>query len=162
MPPAEEPQPSPEEPQPSPGRLPSSAADPQPLNIFAAGTQLSGETSGEGIPVVLLHRRLINARYLALYDRARMEGLYEVTLEANRGLRREVVVETILDSVRRLLRSPAAELAEHARQAVGQRAYRRRLVETGRPRYSLPLVTGEMDLAGLYRLAAALREQGAA
>ena len=63
------------------------------------------------IPVVLLDRRLINARYLALYDRARMEGLYEVTLEANRGLRREVVVETILDSVRRLLRSPAAELA---------------------------------------------------
>jgi diguanylate cyclase (GGDEF)-like protein/PAS domain S-box-containing protein len=63
------------------------------------------------IPVVVLDRRLISARYLALYDRARMEGLYEVTLEANRGLRREAVVETILDSVRRLLRSPEAALA---------------------------------------------------
>jgi diguanylate cyclase (GGDEF)-like protein/PAS domain S-box-containing protein len=63
------------------------------------------------IPVVILDRRLINARYLALYDRARMEGLYEVTLEANRGLRREAVVETILESVRRLLRSPEAALA---------------------------------------------------
>jgi diguanylate cyclase (GGDEF)-like protein len=63
------------------------------------------------IPVVILDRRLINARYLALYDRARMEGLYEVTLEANRGLRREAVVETILDSVRRLLRSPEAAVA---------------------------------------------------
>jgi diguanylate cyclase (GGDEF)-like protein/PAS domain S-box-containing protein len=66
------------------------------------------------IPVVILDRRLINARYLALYDRARMEGLYEVTLEANRGLRREAVVETILESVRRLLRSPEAALAAAA------------------------------------------------
>ena len=63
------------------------------------------------LPVVILDRRLISARYLALYDRARMEGLYEVTLAANRGLRREAVVETILDSVRRLLRSPEAALA---------------------------------------------------
>jgi diguanylate cyclase (GGDEF)-like protein/PAS domain S-box-containing protein len=62
------------------------------------------------IPVVILQRRLISARYTALYDRARMEGLYEVTLEANRRLRREAVVEAILGSVRRLLRSPEATL----------------------------------------------------
>ena len=37
-----------------------------------------------------------------------------------------------------------------------------RLAEAGQPRYELPLVNGRMDLAGLYRLAAALREQGAA
>ena len=73
------------------------------------------------IPVVLLDRRLINARYLALYDRARMEGLYEVTLEANRGLRREAVVETILDSVRRLLRSPGPRTGR-GRPGAGQLA----------------------------------------
>ncbi len=66
------------------------------------------------IPFVILLRRLISARYTALYDRARMEGLFEVTLEANRGLRREAVVETVLESVRRLLRSPEAMLAPGA------------------------------------------------
>ena len=61
-------------------------------------------------PGLVLKRRLISARFAALYDRARMEGLYEVTLEANRGLRQQAVLETILGSVRQLLRSPAATL----------------------------------------------------
>ena len=63
------------------------------------------------IPGLVVERRLISARFAALYDRARMEGLYEVTLEANRGLRQQAVLETILGSVRRLLRSPEATLA---------------------------------------------------
>jgi len=62
------------------------------------------------IPGLVVGRRLISARFAALYDRARMEGLYEVTLEANRGLRQQAVLETILGSVRRLLRSPEATL----------------------------------------------------
>jgi diguanylate cyclase (GGDEF)-like protein/PAS domain S-box-containing protein len=62
------------------------------------------------VPVVILQRRLISARYAALYDRARMEGLYEVALEANRGLRQQAVLDTVLGSVRRLLRSPQANL----------------------------------------------------
>jgi diguanylate cyclase (GGDEF)-like protein len=62
------------------------------------------------VPVVVLERRLISARYAALYDRARMKGLYEVTLEANRGLHREAVLDTILGAARRLLRSPEATL----------------------------------------------------
>jgi diguanylate cyclase (GGDEF)-like protein/PAS domain S-box-containing protein len=60
------------------------------------------------IPGLALERQLISARFAALYDRARMEGLYEVALEANRGLRHEAVLETILGAVRRLLRSPEA------------------------------------------------------
>jgi diguanylate cyclase (GGDEF)-like protein/PAS domain S-box-containing protein len=62
------------------------------------------------IPVLVVERRLISARFAAQYDRARMQGLYEVTLEANRGLRQQAVLETILESVRRLLRSPDAAL----------------------------------------------------
>ncbi len=62
------------------------------------------------VPGLVLERRLISARFAALYDRARMEGLYEVTLEANRGLRQQAVLETILGSVRQLLRSPQATL----------------------------------------------------
>jgi diguanylate cyclase (GGDEF)-like protein/PAS domain S-box-containing protein len=62
------------------------------------------------IPGLILGRWLIGARYAALYDRARMEGLYEVTLEAHRQLRQLTVLDTILGSVRRLLRSPQATL----------------------------------------------------
>ncbi len=65
------------------------------------------------VPGLILERRLISARFAALHDRARMEGLYEVTLEANRGLRQHAVIETILGSVRRLLRSPDATLTSH-------------------------------------------------
>jgi diguanylate cyclase (GGDEF)-like protein len=63
------------------------------------------------IPGLVAERRLISARFAALYDRARMEGLYEVTLDANRGLRHEAVLETILASVRQLLRSPKATIS---------------------------------------------------
>jgi diguanylate cyclase (GGDEF)-like protein/PAS domain S-box-containing protein len=62
------------------------------------------------VPGLVLERQLISARFAALHDRGRMKGLYEVTLEANRGLRQQAVLETIRDAARRLLRSPRAIL----------------------------------------------------
>ncbi len=62
------------------------------------------------VPGLIVQRRLISARFAALHDHTRMKGLYEVTLEANRGLRHQAVLDTILESVRRLLRSPEATL----------------------------------------------------
>ena len=62
------------------------------------------------VPGLIGQRRLISARFAALHDHTRMKGLYEVTLEANRGLRHQAVLDTILGSVRRLLRSPEATL----------------------------------------------------
>ena len=56
----------------------------------------------------------------------------------------------------------AAELTGHAREVLAQRAHRRALAEAGQPAYELPLITDGIDLAGLYRLAGELREQGAA
>jgi len=56
----------------------------------------------------------------------------------------------------------AAELGEHSLEVLSQREHRRLLTDTGQPCYELPLITHGMGLAGLYRLAAALREQGAA
>jgi len=56
----------------------------------------------------------------------------------------------------------ADELADEARTARSQRALRRQLDEPGQPCYELPLITDGIDLAALYRLAQALREQGAA
>lgn len=56
----------------------------------------------------------------------------------------------------------ADELADEARTARSQRAQRRLLDQAGQPCYELPLITDGIDLAALYRLAEALREQGAA
>jgi hypothetical protein len=58
--------------------------------------------------------------------------------------------------------SLAAELTDHATEALAQREERELLVGIGQPCYELPLITDGMDLAGLYLLAGALREQGAA
>jgi hypothetical protein len=54
------------------------------------------------------------------------------------------------------------ELTEHARTALAQQEQRQRLPAAGQPCYQLPMITDGMDLAGLYRLAAALQDQGAA
>ena len=78
--------------------------------VLALAIQAHLWAVGLVIPGLVVERWLISARFAALYDRARMEGLYEVTLEANRGLRQQAVLETILGSVRRLLRSPEATL----------------------------------------------------
>jgi hypothetical protein len=56
----------------------------------------------------------------------------------------------------------AAELSDHAREVLAQGEHRQALAGTGQPCYELPLDADGIDLAGLYRLAAALREQGAA
>jgi anion-transporting ArsA/GET3 family ATPase len=56
----------------------------------------------------------------------------------------------------------AAELRDQARTAVAQNLQQGRLDEARLPSYQLPWISGGIDLAGLYRLAAALREQKAA
>ena len=47
-------------------------------------------------------------------------------------------------------------------EEVGQEEQRRKLDEAGQPCYELPMIADGIDLGGLYRLAAALRDQGAA
>ena len=56
----------------------------------------------------------------------------------------------------------AAELTEHARHVALQDRERSELTAAGQPWYELPMITDGIDLAGLYRLAAELRNQGAA
>jgi anion-transporting ArsA/GET3 family ATPase len=58
--------------------------------------------------------------------------------------------------------SLTAELTDHAREILSQREHASALSAAGQPSYELPLITDGMDLAGLYRLAQALRDQGAA
>jgi anion-transporting ArsA/GET3 family ATPase len=56
----------------------------------------------------------------------------------------------------------AAELRDHGAQVALQDRERAELDAAGQPLYELPLITEGIDLAGLYRLAAELRDQGAA
>jgi anion-transporting ArsA/GET3 family ATPase len=67
-----------------------------------------------------------------------------------------------LDDSLRLAGDLVAELTEQATAAIGQELQRRRLAEPAQPCYELPVISDGMDLGGLYRLAAALRDQGAA
>ena len=67
-----------------------------------------------------------------------------------------------LDDSRRLASALSDELAADARTALGQELQRARLDEPGQPCYELPWINDGVDLGGLYRLAAALRDQGAA
>jgi hypothetical protein len=65
------------------------------------------------------------------------------------------------DSVR-LAADLATEVTEHAMSATGNEEQRVRLDGSGQPCYDLPAISDGIDLGGLYRLAAVLREQGAA
>ena len=67
-----------------------------------------------------------------------------------------------LDDSLSLAAELAEELAQDARSALDQEVQRERLDQAGQPCYELPWISDGMDLAGLYRLAAALRDQGAA
>jgi anion-transporting ArsA/GET3 family ATPase len=67
-----------------------------------------------------------------------------------------------LDDSRGLATALLDELAADAKTALGQERQRSRLDDAGQPCYELPWISDGVDLGGLYRLAAALREQGAA
>jgi len=67
-----------------------------------------------------------------------------------------------LDDSRGLAAALLDELAADAKTALGQERQRSRLDDAGQPCYELPWISDGVDLGGLYRLAAALREQGAA
>ena len=55
-----------------------------------------------------------------------------------------------------------AELREHSLQVAMQDRERDELLSAGGPHYELPMIPDGIDLAGLYQLADALRQQGAA
>jgi len=78
--------------------------------VLALAIQVHPWVLALAVPGLVMQRRLISARFAALHDHTRMKGLYEVTLEANRGLRHQAVLDTILESARWLLRSPEATL----------------------------------------------------
>ncbi|HEY2505430.1 MAG TPA: ArsA-related P-loop ATPase [Streptosporangiaceae bacterium] len=67
-----------------------------------------------------------------------------------------------LDDSTTLASQLAGELTAQAKTALAQEVQQQRLTASGQICYQLPWISGGIDLAGLYRLAASLREQGAA
>ena len=114
--------------------------------LAQGGLQLGGIMINMVRPVDLTEDQLFAAADRALDQHELDTGLKAAGLEDRDGL----------------AASLAAELTEHAREELAQRAQRARLADARQPCYDLPLITDQMDLAGLYRLAAALRDQGAA
>jgi len=115
------------------------------------------ELAGGGIPVGGIMINMVRPRELPLSQLRLVAAGSVDEHELALGLK-----AAGLDDTRRLAADLAAELTEHAVAAVGQEEQRRRLDEPGQPCYELPMIPDGMDLAGLYRLAAALHEQGAA
>ena len=64
------------------------------------------------MPLLVL-RVVLAGHFEARHDRARVHGLFEATLAANRSMGRENVVDAILASARELLRCPVATLGSH-------------------------------------------------
>jgi anion-transporting ArsA/GET3 family ATPase len=74
----------------------------------------------------------------------------------------EALTAAGLDSTEALAVALSDELAEHARHVELQDRERTELEAAGQPTYTLPMIAEGVDLAALYRLAAELRDQGAA
>ncbi|HET9732116.1 MAG TPA: EAL domain-containing protein [Acidimicrobiales bacterium] len=66
------------------------------------------------VPLLIAMRLLVGAQFKAQHDRTRMQGLFDVTLEANRRLNEEAVIESVLQAAREQLRCKGAELTSVA------------------------------------------------
>jgi anion-transporting ArsA/GET3 family ATPase len=86
----------------------------------------------------------------------------ELGLQPDAAVLAESLAKAGLPDADELAGALTAELADHARGIELQDQQREELAATGQPLYELPLITGGIDLAALYRLAADLRDQGAA
>jgi len=119
--------------------------------LAQGGLQLGGVMINMVRPTGLTDDQLAAAARGALDRHELAVGLKSAGIENVGGAEGTDVVDVL-----------AGELGEHATQVLNQREHRRMLTRAGQPCYDLPLLTDRVDLAGLYRLAAALRDQGAA
>ncbi|ACZ00440.1 Anion-transporting ATPase [Thermomonospora curvata DSM 43183] len=106
-----------------------------------------------GVIINMEHPPMLDAEALAAAAAGRLDAD-----EIVRGLK-AAGLEHDAEQIARVL---AAEAADHARRMALQAREKERLAALPHPKYVLPLLPDGVDLAGLYDLADALREQGAA
>ena len=79
-------------------------------SVFAITTWAVPWGLAVAVPVLITFRLVVAAQFGAYHDRERLQGLFDVTLEANRALRADSIHETIVASARDLLRCDEARL----------------------------------------------------
>ncbi len=116
-----------------------------------------GEFQLGGIVINMVRPAELTGKQLADAVAGRLDG-HEIAL----GLKAAGIEDGTGPGGAGLADSLLTELAGHAGEVLGQEEQRQRLTAVSQPRYELPMIADGMDLAGLYRLAAALQDQGAA
>jgi len=117
---------------------------------------LDGITELRGIAGMQVGGVVINMARPAVLSREELKVSPDVA-----GMARALAVAG-LHTTDTLAAALANELAEHARHVELQDRERTELEAAGQPIYELPMITEGIDLAALHRLAAELRDQGAA
>jgi energy-coupling factor transporter ATP-binding protein EcfA2 len=122
------------------------------------GAGLSGgEFQLGGIVINMVRPAELTSKQLGDAAAGRLDG-HDIVL----GLKAAGIEDSTGPGGAGLAASLLAELTDHAREVRAQHEQRQRLTAVSLPRYELPMIADGMDLAGLYRLAAALQDQGAA
>ncbi len=117
---------------------------------------LDGVAELRGIPGMQIGGIVINMARPAMLTREELKAAPDVAAMA------QALTAAGLHTTDALAAALAEELADHARHVELQDRERTELEAAGQPIYELPLIAGGIDLAALYRLAAELRDQGAA
>jgi len=110
-----------------------------------------------GIVINMVRPAELTGKQLADAAAGRLDG-HDIAL----GLKAAGIEDSIGPGGAELAGSLLAELTDHGREVLAQQEQRQRLTAVSLPRYDLPMIADGMDLAGLYRLATALQDQGAA
>jgi hypothetical protein len=116
-----------------------------------------GEFQLGGIVINMVRPAELTSKQLADAAAGRLDG-HDIAL----GLKAAGIEDSTGPGGVGLAGSLLAELSDHAREVLAQQQQQQRLTAVSLPRYELPMIADGMDLAGLYRLATALQDQGAA
>ena len=117
---------------------------------------LDGIAELRGIPGMQVGGIVINMARPAVLSQQELKAAPDVPAMA------AALTDAGLRDTGELATALADELAEHARHVELQDRERTELEAAGQPVYELPMITEGVDLSGLHRLAAELRDQGAA
>jgi diguanylate cyclase (GGDEF)-like protein/PAS domain S-box-containing protein len=76
--------------------------------LLALDVHVNRWATAMALPLLIAVRLLVAAQFKAQHDRGRMQGLFDVTLDANRRLSPDAVIESVLEAAREQLRCPTA------------------------------------------------------
>ncbi|HET6875783.1 MAG TPA: EAL domain-containing protein [Acidimicrobiales bacterium] len=79
-------------------------------SLLAMDIHLNRAATAMAVPLLVVVRMLVASQFKAQHDRTRMQGLFNVTLDANRRLSHDAVIDSVLQAAKEQLRCSHAEL----------------------------------------------------